>query len=72
MKILKWLCILQEVSNRNRNPKLGSGFNKAYRFNPYNPLSYIALFLLLIIGVILYGFVGLWERNNGKNPFKWD
>ena len=72
MKILKWLGIIQEVSNRNRNPKLGRGFNTAYRFNPYNPLSYIAVILLSIIGIILYGFIGFWQRNGLKNPFKWD
>lgn len=71
-KILKSLAIIQEVSNKNRTPKLGRGFMVARRFNPYNPLSYIALVLIVIVGVLMFGFVGFWEETDKKNPFKWD
>ena len=46
-KIFKALYIVQEVSNEQRHKqglkRLGKGYFKAYRFNPYNPLSYIVL-----------------------------
>jgi hypothetical protein len=71
-KILKFLWILQEVSNKNRNPKLGRGFSKAYRFNPYNPLSYLSLIIIIIVGILLFGFIGFWKETDTKNPFKWD
>lgn len=71
-KILKFLLILQEVSNSNRNPKLGRGFLTAYRFNPYNPLSYIALVIILVAGILMFGFVGIWKEVKLSNPFKWD
>jgi hypothetical protein len=71
-KILKSLVIIQEVSNKNRTPKLGRGFTVARRFNPYNPLSYIALVLIVIVGVLMFGFVGFWKETDKKNPFKWD
>ena len=49
-KLLKKLYIVQEVSNELRHeqglPRLGKGYFNAYRFNPYNPLSYIALILI--------------------------
>jgi hypothetical protein len=71
-KLLKYLFILQEVSNRNREKKLGRGFLSARRFNPYNPLSYIALILIIIVGFIMFGIVGIWKEMDIKNPFKWD
>lgn len=70
-KLLKWLFIVQEVSNEGREPKLGRGFFKAYRLNPYNPLSYPTVIIAFIFGVILFGFVGIWKEVNG-NPFKWN
>lgn len=69
-KILKRLFILQEVSNDNREPKLGRGFSTARRVNPYNPLSYIALILFTLACIIKFGFVGIFEEM--KNPFKCD
>ncbi len=71
-RILKYLGVLQEVSNKNRSPKLGRGFLTARRFNPYNPLSYIALLLILILAILMFGFVGFWKEIDTKNPFKWD
>lgn len=74
-KILKYLFIVREVSNEERHKKglkkLGRGHSKAYRFNPYNPLSYIALILILIIGILMFGFVGFWKETDPVNPFEW-
>lgn len=74
-KILRYLLIVQEVSNEERQKKglrkLGRGNSKAYRFNPYNPLSYIALILIFIIGILMFGFVGIWKEIDTHNPFKW-
>lgn len=69
-EFLKYIFVLQEVSNKNKTPKLGRGFSKALRINPYNPLSYITIILYLIAGIIMFGVVGFWEEF--KNPFKWD
>ena len=69
-KILKYLSIFQEVSNKNRNPKLGRGFLKAVRLNPYNPLSYLTVFIVLLGGLFLYGVLGFWKEVDMKNPFK--
>jgi hypothetical protein len=71
-KLLKFLYIIQEVSNRNRNPKLGRGFNNAVRFNPYNPLSYITIIIIFIVGIIMFGLVGFWKEVELINPFKWN
>ena len=38
-KFLQKIFVLQIVSNKGKNPKLGRGFIKAYRLNPWNPLS---------------------------------
>lgn len=66
------LKIIEVVSNQGRNPKLGRGFSKAYRLNPYNPLSYIFTILMFFIGLLLFGIVGVWKEIICKNPFKWD
>lgn len=70
-KFLKFICILQEVSNKNRDIKLGRGFSKAIRLNPLNPLSYLTLIILFIVGIIMFGFVGIWREVELINPFKW-
>lgn len=70
IKLLKFLWVIQEVSNKDG--KLGRGFSKAIRFNPYNPLSYITLIIIIIVGLFMFGFVGFWKEINMQNPFKWD
>jgi len=71
--ILKFLKIVQVVSNEERNKnglkRLGKGYFNAYRLNPYNPLSYIVFLFSIPITILLYGFIGLFEKF--INPFKW-
>jgi len=75
-KLLKYLKIVQTVSNEQRHKqglkRLGRGYFEAHRFNPYNPLSYISLIAILIIGIIMFGFVGFWKEIDMYNPFKWN
>lgn len=71
-KLLKNIFVLQEVSNKNRQPKLGRGYMNAYRLNPYNPLSYITIVLILIVGIIAFGVAGFWKEFDLVNPFKWN
>ena len=71
IKILKYLFILQEVSNKDRKVKLGRGFSTAIRMNPYNPLSYVVVCFNIIVGILMFGFVGFWNEII-KNPFKWN
>jgi len=46
------------------------GYTTKYRANPYNPLTYVALPIIFIVGILFYGINGFIERFN-KNPFKW-
>jgi hypothetical protein len=71
-KFLKAIWVIQEVSNKGRNPKLGRGFSTAKRLNPYNPLSYLTIIILFIVGHILFGVVGVWKQFDTQNPFKWN
>jgi hypothetical protein len=75
-KALKYLLIVQEVDNEQRNKqglkRLGRGYFKAYRFNPYNPLSYIATIIILIVGILMFGLYGFWKETSTLNPFRWD
>lgn len=75
-EILKRLLIVQEVDNEQRNKqglkRMGRGYFKAYRFNPYHPLSYLAIVIIVIVGILMFGFVGFWKEVDVKNPFEWD
>ena len=68
------LGILQVVSNEQRHKnglkRLGKGYFEAYRLNPFNPLSYAVVIIAIPIILIMYGFVGFYEK--AINPFKWD
>jgi len=59
--ILKFLRVIQTDSNGER-----------HRLNPYNPLSYIVIILIPIIGILMFGFVGFWKEVDFSNPFKWN
>jgi hypothetical protein len=77
-KILKTLFIIQERSNLNKGltpggiPPFGRGFSKAYRINPYNPLSYLFLLVVLLVGILMFGIVGFWKEIEVRNPFRWN
>jgi hypothetical protein len=64
------------VSNEERHKqglkRLGRGYFNAHRLNPFNPLSYIVVALVIPTLILLYGFVGMWEQTGIRNPFKWD
>lgn len=58
--ILKALCIIQIQRKYNST-----------RINPYNPLSYITIVLTILIGILMFGFVGVWKEIDLRNPFKY-
>lgn len=73
-EILHKLFIIQIVDNKEREKRglkrLGNGHLEAYRFNPYNPLSYLCIIITCFFGIMLNGPVGFFT--NLGNPFKWD
>ena len=68
-KVLIKLNVLQERDNPNR---LFSIYEpKEYRFNPYNPLSYI-VWVTSLTTLYLYEIFKLLKGSTIRNPFKWD
>lgn len=65
--LLKGLGIVQE--KKFKDP-LNAVYRK-HRFNPYNPLSYITLPIILLVGICMFGFIGVWGEIEKGNPFKW-
>lgn len=63
-KFLKLIYVLQERYDKKKGIKV--------RANPYNPLSYVAIVISLIVGVLMFGFVGIKEEIDFTNPFKWN
>lgn len=66
-KILKALSIVQEktiVTPFKRKVKV-------QRINPYNPLTYVTIVLIFALAVVCYGIVGIWERLDFKDLFKY-
>lgn len=69
-KLLKALWIIQE----RKNQKVYSNLNCIYvekRMNPFNPLTYISIIIVFIVGFLMFGLVGFWNEVDLRNPFKW-
>jgi hypothetical protein len=76
-KALLFLKIVQVVSNEERHKnglkRLGKGYFKAYRLNPYHPIGYVLVAVCVPIFLLMYGFVGTVEMiKDGGNPFVWN
>lgn len=67
-KIFVILFIIQEKTKFEQN-SFGKLHVTRRRYNPYNPLTYILFFFLFVIGIIMFGFIGIWKEI--YNPFKW-
>lgn len=72
-KLLIKTAVVQKVDNTERHAqglkRLGGGLAKAYRLNPYNPLSYAVLVIYFVLILICFGVIGI--RKEITNPFKW-
>lgn len=68
MKLFIFLWIIQEkkrkdVFNRTRTEK---------RLNPFNPLSYITIIILLLTALLMFGIIGMWKEIDYNDlKFKW-
>ena len=69
--LLKKIHVIQEFDNNKTELKKGRGFFKAYRLNPFHPLSYVTFIISILLGIILYGVVGFWKEADLRNPLKW-
>ena len=66
-RFLKAIRVIQERKERTR---LNS--YTYMRLNPYNPLTYLAMIIGLILGVIMFGLVGIKDEiDKPKDYFKW-
>jgi len=71
LKIAIALKITQEKTNPKNSPIIfGKGYSRAYRLNPYNPLSYVLYIIIIPISFIIYGLIGTYNLI-ATNPFKW-
>lgn len=66
-KILKTLFIYQEKELLTRK---AIRYTKK-RLNPYNPLTYLLIAIVFLIGILKFGFVGIWKELDTRNPFKY-
>lgn len=62
-EILFFLGVTEKIVNER-------GYEK-YRLNRYNPLSYILIILVFVVGITLYGVIGFWKELDLRNPFKY-
>lgn len=62
-KFLKGIGVLQSKD-------VGHRF-KRYRINPWNPLSYLTIIIVVIMHTVWYGVKGTYDEVYGRNPFKW-
>lgn len=64
-KILKTILVIQE-----RKDGKWTNYTKR-RLNPYNPLTYFVIIGAIILGVIMFGVVGIKNEMDFKNPFRY-
>lgn len=67
-KLMKFLGVIQEMK---KIPQRGIHPYIHRRLNPWNPLTYITILMIIIIGLIMFGLVGFWKEVDTKNPFSW-
>ena len=66
-KTLKFLRVIQEQEYKDP-------FKRTYlkrRMNPFNPLTYISILIIVLVGISMFGFVGFWKEVDLRNPFRW-
>ena len=66
-KTLKILWIIQEQEHKDP-------FKRGYfkrRMNPFNPLTYISILIIVMVGFLMFGLVGFWKEVDLRNPFRW-
>lgn len=61
-KFLKSIGVLQ-------NRVMGEFYR--YRINPWNPLSYLTIVIVVIMSAVWLGVKYTYEEVRRKNPFKW-
>jgi hypothetical protein len=67
-KLLKLIGIIQEKTYKD---PLNITQTKT-RMNPYNPLTYVLILIVIIMQGILYGLVGIYKERNIKKIFIWN
>lgn len=66
-KILIGLKVLQIKEER----KPSGNIYERSRVNPFNPLSYLILFITIIFAIVCYGVIGFVREIGTDNPFKY-
>lgn len=68
--IRKFLIFARVIQVR----KLKDSFNLTYqerRLNPFNPLTYVTILIAILVGIVMFGIVGVWKEIDLSNPFKY-
>ena len=69
--IRKILMLLNVIQFTKELPSHKMYMVEKRRWNPFNPLTYICLGVLFIVGFILYGVNGVFQETEIKDAFKW-
>ncbi len=68
--IRKFLIFARVIQVR----KLKDSFKLTYqehRLNPFNPLTYVTILIAILVGIVMFGVVGVWKEIDLSNPFKY-
>lgn len=66
-KLLKTLWVIREKEIEDTNGRMYS----VKRMNPFNPLTYVTIVIAVILGLLMFGVVGIWDQVDTGNPFRW-
>lgn len=66
-KFLKFIWVLQIKEVKGKHKVI----SKKSRLNPFNPLTYVTMAVIVVVAIIFFGIVGAWSQIDLKKPFTW-
>lgn len=66
-KFLKFIWVLQIKEVKGKHKVI----SKKSRLNPFNPLTYVTMAVIVVVAIIFFGIVGAWAQLDLKEPFTW-
>jgi predicted PurR-regulated permease PerM len=70
IKLMTALFIIQERRVKRGNKRIRY-YENQHKLNPYNPLSYLTILIVVLFGFIMFGVVGFKKGVDCRNPFIW-
>lgn len=68
--IRKFLIFARVIQVRSKTTPFKLTYQER-RLNPFNPLAYVTILIAIMVGIVMFGIVGVWKEIDLSNPFKY-